>query len=190
MRNHPRRKTRWPSLLFFTDPRRTPDAAAVIARLPRGAGVVYRAFGSTDAVKVGRALLAIARRRRLVFLVGADAGLAAALGADGLHLPQRLAARRGDNARWRRRFILTAAAHDAPAIRRARAAGVEAVVVSPVFSSRSPSAGRPLGPLAFRRLRRLSRLPVYALGGVDLRSARRLQGSGAIGLAGIDMFHP
>jgi thiamine monophosphate synthase len=33
-------------------------------------------------------------------------------------------------------------------------------------------------------------LPVYALGGVDLRSARRLQGSGAIGLAGIDMFHP
>jgi thiamine-phosphate pyrophosphorylase len=159
-----------------------------MARLPRGAGVVYRAFGAADAVTTGRALRAIARRRRLVFMVGADAGLAARLGADGLHLPERLAGRRGDNARWRRRFLLTAAAHGAAAVRRARGAGVEAVVVSPVFASRSPSAGRAIGPLAFRSLCRTSGLPVYALGGINLASVRRLQGCGAVGLAGIDVF--
>ncbi len=121
-------------------------------------------------------------------MVGADAGLATALRADGLHLPERAAGRRGDISRWRRRFIVTAAAHGLAAVRRARAAGVEAVVVSPVFPSRSPSAGRPLGPLAFRTICRVGGLPTYALGGIGPDNARRLQGSGAVGLAGIEMF--
>jgi len=181
-------KTSWPALLFFTDPERTPDPVAVVARLPRGAGVVYRAFGADDAVVVGRRLVAVARRRGLVFLVGADAALAVALNADGLHLPERLAGRRGDNARWRRRFVLTAAAHGEPAIRRARLAGVQAVVVSPVFPSRSPSAGRPLGILRFCRLCRRGGLPVYALGGVGVGTIGRLRGSGAVGVAGVETF--
>jgi thiamine-phosphate pyrophosphorylase len=187
-RNHRGRKPACPRLLFFTDPARTPDAAAIVARLPRGAGVVYRAFGAADALSAGKALRAVARRRHVVFMVGADAGLAAALQADGLHLPERLASRRGDNARWRRRFLLTAAAHGLPALRRARMAGVEAIVLSPVFPSRSPSAGRAIGPLAFRTLCRAAKVPVYALGGLNLRSARRLQQSGAAGIAGVDMF--
>ena len=33
-----------PNLLFFTDPVRTPDPEAIARRLPRGAGVVVRAF--------------------------------------------------------------------------------------------------------------------------------------------------
>jgi thiamine-phosphate pyrophosphorylase len=156
--------------------------------MPAGAGAVYRAFGAKDALATGRILRAIARRRGLVFLVGADAGLAIALRADGLHLPERAAGRRGDIARWRRRFIVTAAAHGLAAIRRARTAGVEAVVVSPVFPSRSPSAGRPLGPLAFRTICRVGGLPAYALGGIGPATARKLQGCGAVGLAGIDMF--
>jgi thiamine monophosphate synthase len=31
-------------------------------------------------------------------------------------------------------------------------------------------------------------LPVYALGGVDVRAARRLAGSGAVGFAAVDAF--
>jgi thiamine-phosphate pyrophosphorylase len=122
-------------------------------------------------------------------MVGADPALATALRADGLHLPERAAGRRGDIGRWRRRFIVTAAAHGLSAVRRARAAGVEAVVVSPVFPSRSPSAGQPLGPLAFRMICRAGGLPAYALGGIDPATARRLRGSGAVGLAGIEMFN-
>ncbi|HET9185321.1 MAG TPA: hypothetical protein VFN82_04185, partial [Solirubrobacterales bacterium] len=38
-----------PSLLFFTDPVRTPDAEALAERLPRGAAIVFRAFGAPDA---------------------------------------------------------------------------------------------------------------------------------------------
>ena len=175
-----------PALLFFTDPERTPDPASIIAELPRGAGVVYRAFGRPDAKILGRALRQLARQRGVLFLVGADVPLAVALRADGIHWPQRLAARKGVNLALGRRFRLTAAAHDLPAILSAGRAGVEAVVVSPVFNSRSASAGRPLGPMRFSRLIRQTRLRAYALGGVNARTARHLGLSGACGLAVVD----
>jgi len=60
------------------------------------------------------------------------------------------------------------------------------VFVSPVFESASPSAGRPLGTLRFARMIRGAGLPVYALGGVNAASARRLTRSGAAGLAAVE----
>ena len=178
----------WPTLLFFTDPVRTPDPAAIARRLPPGSGVVFRAFGAASARAQGLELARVVRRRRLVLFVGSDPELARALGADGLHLPERDALRKGRNRALRARFWLSAAAHDEPAIRRATAAGVEALVISPVFPSRSPSAGKPLGPLRFAHLARLSDLPVYALGGVSNSTAKRLRASAAAGLAAIEAF--
>lgn len=170
-------------MLFFTDPTRTPDPAAVAARLPRGAGVVFRAFGARDALETGRILARVCRRRGLALLVGADPRLAARLGADGLHLPERLAPKAQ---RFRGRFLVTAAAHSLPAALRARRAGADALVVSPVFPSRSPSAGRPLGPRALAQLARRAKTPVYALGGVNADNARKLAATGVVGVAAID----
>jgi thiamine-phosphate pyrophosphorylase len=172
-----------PPLLFFTDPVRTPDPEGVLRQLPRGAGLVYRAFGAADAASKGHRLARIARGRGVMFFVGADAALAIALRAGGLHLPERLADRPGWILRLRRRFVVTAAAHSLPAILRARRAGVDAIVISPVFPSASPSAGRPLGPRRFALLVRAASAPAYALGGVDAVSARRLRRSAAVGLA-------
>jgi thiamine-phosphate pyrophosphorylase len=177
-----------PPLLFVTDPVRTPDPAAVAAGLPRGSGVVFRAFGAADAAARGRALAGLARRRGLMLLVGADPALARGVGAHGVHLPERLAHLAGRIRRGRPGWIVTAAAHSPPAIRRARLAGADAVLVSPVFESRSPSAGAALGTLRFAALVRAAGLPVYALGGVDMKSARRLLASGAAGIAAVDAF--
>jgi len=175
----------WPPFLYFTDPQRTPKLAGVIAMLPRGCGVVYRAFGARTAVSEGGMLIRIARRRGLTFFVGADVKLATRLGADGLHLPERAAGRRGRNLYLRKRFWLSAAAHDEPAVLRAHAAGVEAVVISAVFPSDSPSAGRAMGVFTFMRLARRARLPAYALGGVNRRTMIRLKGAGAVGVAAV-----
>ncbi|MGA0603676.1 thiamine phosphate synthase [Caulobacter sp. KR2-114] len=175
-----------PPLLFFTDPARTPDPEAVLRRLPRGAGVVFRAFGAPDALAQGRRLRAIARNRGLVFLVGADARLARALRADGVHLPERLAHTAQRLRRGRPGWRITAAAHDLPALLRARRGGVDAAVISPAFPSRSPSAGKPLGPTRLAALARAAGLPAYALGGVNGRTARRLAMSGVIGVAAVE----
>jgi thiamine-phosphate pyrophosphorylase len=155
-------------------------------RLPKGAGVIYRAFGAMDALPIAQDLRRIADSRGLVLLVGADARLAAAVGADGVHLPQRLIR---SALRLRARYpswILTGAAHDAGALHAAHLAGLDAVLTSPVFASRSPSAHGHLGPTRFARLVRQARLPVYALGGVNGVTARRLLSTGAVGLAAVD----
>lgn len=174
-----------PSLYFLTDPERTPDPARVLAALPRGGAVIYRAFGAPDAEAKGRALRRLARARRLVFLVGADAVLAARLGADGVHLPERLMARAPRLRRAHPTWLITGAAHTPRAVAMAARLKLDAALVSTVFASASPSAGRPLGPLRFAQLSRRARLPVIALGGVDAFSARRLAGSTAAGLAAI-----
>jgi thiamine-phosphate pyrophosphorylase len=173
-------------LLFFTDPARTPDPAVVAETLPRGAAVVFRAFGAADAEAVGRRLKAIARRRGLKLLVGADEKLAARLGADGVHLPERWAAKSRGLKQVHPGWIVTCAAHSPAAARRAKAFGADAAVVSAVFPSRSPSAGPPIGPVRMAQIARAAPLPVYALGGVNEKTARRLKDAGLAGLAAVD----
>jgi thiamine-phosphate pyrophosphorylase len=174
-----------PPLLFFTDPTRTPFPELVLARLPRGSAVVFRAFGAVDALAKARRLAGLARRRGVGFFVGADVSLAIAVRADGVHLPERLAHRGGANRRLGQRFIVTAAAHGLPAALSARRSGVDAIVISPVFPSASPSAGRPLGVRRFATLVRATGAPCYALGGVNVRTIGALAGSGAVGVAAV-----
>lgn len=172
-----------PPLLFLTDPERTPAPWEQAGRLPGGAGVVLRWFGRPDSEAVGRRLADICRARGLVFLVGADEGLAETLGADGLHLPERLVAQGPDIRARHATWLLTGAAHSPEALAAAAAAGLDAALLSPVFASSSPSAGAALGLETFARWTRAARLPVYALGGVTARTAPRLAASGARGLA-------
>lgn len=172
-----------PPLLFFTDPKRTPDPAAVARRLPRGTAIVYRHFGAPDAERQARALLAIARARGLKLLIGRDAALAARIGAHGAHLPEALAWRARALKRSRPGWIVTSAAHSLSAARRASG---DAVVVSVAFPSRSASAGPALGPVRLATLARTCGRPVYALGGIDNKTARRLLDTGLVGLAAVD----
>jgi thiamine-phosphate pyrophosphorylase len=175
-----------PPLVFVTDPARTPDPAAIARRLPKGSGVIYRTFGAPDAASVARGLRRVADERGLILLIGADESLASAVGADGIHLPQRLV---GDGPRLRARrpaWILTGAAHGARALKGAELAGLDAAFASPVFASRSPSAHGELGPIRFANLVRGARLPIYALGGVNHITAPRLLSTGAAGLAAVE----
>lgn len=174
-----------PPLLFLTDPARTPDPLRVAARLPAGAGVIFRGFGHPEAAEVARALARLCGERKLVLLVGQDEALAAAVGAAGLHLPQRLLAQAPHIRRRRPDWLLTGAAHDVAALDVADEAGLDAVLVSPVFPSDSPSAGEALGVARFTTLVSRSPVPVYALGGVDERAAPELRDSGACGLAAV-----
>jgi thiamine-phosphate pyrophosphorylase len=148
--------------------------------------VIYRAFGDPQAVRKGRRLMRLAHRRGLLVLVGADPSLAARIGADGVHLPERGAMSAPGVKRARPTWVVTAAAHSKAAIIRARRCDADAVFVSPVFPSASPSAGRALGALRFAALARGAGMPVYALGGVSARTVGRLTHSGVAGVAAVE----
>lgn len=175
-----------PRLWLFTDPARTPDPAALARRLPRGAGIVFRAFGAADAETIGLALAALARRRGLVLLVGADEALAARIGAHGLHLPERLTACAVRLRARRPAWVITGAAHSPRGLARAHTLKLDAAFVSVVFESRSPSALPAMGPVRLALLVRQSVIPLIALGGVNAKTAPRLDGTRVAGLAAVD----
>jgi len=172
-----------PALLFFTDPHRTPDPETIAAGLPPGSAIVYRHFGAPDGEAQARRLRHIARSRGLKLLIGLDIPLAIRIGADGVHLPERLAHRAGAVGRAHPQWLVTSAAHSLAAARRGEA---DAVVISVAFPSNSASAGAALGPVRLAARVRAAGRPAYALGGVNSKTARRLLDAGLIGLAAVD----
>lgn len=178
-----------PPALFLTDPARTPEPETIAARLPRGVGVVYRHFGAPDRKSVALRLAGICRARGLVLLIAADPALALQVDADGVHWPFRL---KGEARRWRSRFRLqTLSAHSARELRVAEGLPVDAVLLSTVFASRSPSAGAAMGAHRFARLAAGSVKPVYALGGVTAETAGRVAGwAGVAAVEGLAVFGP
>ncbi len=183
------RRRALPPLILLTDSRRLPDPLPAAAQLARGNAVILRHYDAPDREALARRLAALCRRRGVLLLVAGDWRLAWRIGADGVHLPEGLA-RRGPRS-WgagvphRPGFLVTAAAHSPPAIRRAARAGADAVLLSPVFPTASHPGAKTLGTLRFARWCRMATVPVYALGGVSRDTAPRLAGSGVAGLAGI-----
>jgi thiamine-phosphate pyrophosphorylase len=122
-------------------------------------------------------------------VVNGDAVVARDVGADGVHLGRQAgsvdAARHvcGEKA-W-----ISIAAHSDEAVRGGVAARANAVLVSPVFSTRPPSSHEPMkggrGLEALRSARSVSanQLAIFALGGVTADNARSCMDAGADGVA-------
>jgi len=176
-----------PPLLFFTDPMRTPEPWRTAGRLPAGAAVVYRHFGAADAEGVARRLRAATADRGVLLLIGLDANLAQAVGADGVHLPERAVAQATALRTARPDWLLTGAVHSGAAAQDAGSTGLDALVLSPVFTAGGASSAKPsMGLEALTQAVAAASLPVYALGGVSSETMDGLTGSGVCGIAGVD----
>lgn len=179
-----------PALILMTDQARLPDPVAAARALPRGSAIILRHTDAVARTKLGLALLPIARARGLLLLVAGDARLAAAIGANGLHLPE---ARAREAAHWRAlnsSWLITVAAHSARGLIAARRAGADAALLAPVFATPSHPGRTPLGPLKVRLMAARAGLPVYALGGVNAGTIARLKDANLAGIAAIEALVP
>jgi thiamine-phosphate pyrophosphorylase len=145
------------------------DPVTAARRLPKGSMVILRA---RDAIR--RHALAEALRTQtsgLILLASDDPVLADRL--HGLHLPEK---RARDAAHWRAlrpNWVITVAAHSGQGLRIAYA---DAVLLSPVFATKSHPKTHPLTAPRARLMARHALLPVLALGGVTARNAPLLKG--------------
>lgn len=181
-----------PRLILMTDSLRLPDPGIAIRNLPRGSAVILREMNRESRAKLARRIRPLCRCRRMRLLIANDWRLAREIAGDGLHLSEasvRRASRRWMSSR-RPGWMVTSAAHSPRAVRLAAALGVDAVLLSPVFATRSHPGAPTIGPLRFARWVRESPIPVYALGGIDVPGARRLRHSGAAGFAAIGGLLP
>ncbi|MEM1036659.1 MAG: thiamine phosphate synthase [Pseudomonadota bacterium] len=176
--------THLPPFLFLTDPVRTPTPEAEMMTLPPECGIVFRHFGDEAEIDFIHEFSTILHREGRIFLIAADPELALETGATGVHWPEK---RLKKTRHWRGKFQLqTASAHSARALRAAAKAEMDAVLLSPIFPSNSPSAGRLLSPARFRSLAESADLPIYGLGGLNMRNFNRITSSA--GIAAIDGF--
>jgi thiamine-phosphate pyrophosphorylase len=81
-------------------------------------------------------------------------------------------------------MIETTSAHGGLAIAKAARLGLDAILVSTAFASRSPSATRPLGAIRLAKLQRaFPHARLYALGGINLTTAKALSRTRICGVA-------
>ena len=162
------------------------DLMRAISQLPRGSAVVVRHYSL--ALEERRALFdqvrQAARRRGCVVLLAGDALLAKRWGADGHHSRSRSRVMAG------KRWLHSAPVHGHRELVEAVRKGADAVLISPMFATRSHPGAAPLGAVRFAALARQSLVPVIALGGVHPRHAALVRALDAAGFAAIDGLLP
>lgn len=159
-------RQRVPRLVLLTDARNDAGLERALRRLPAGSALVYRHYHLAPVAR--------AARLRVLGRIAAMRGVVVVQAGVGYGPARQLSRRAG---------LRLATAHNLREIGAAARAGAHAVLLSPVFPTRSHPDASGLGALRFNCLARLSPLPVLALGGMD---RRRLAQVRAHGFAAID----
>lgn len=174
----PPRRPALPDIWLVSDARNDAALERVMLRLPRGSGVIFRHYHLPSRERYARfaALARIGRRRGHTVVLSGTTGEARRWKAHGAYgAPETLA--HGPA------LLRLATVHSLRELGAARRARADAVLVSPVFPTRSHPRARALGPARFRLLAACAHVPVIALGGMTPDRARRL---GACKWAAID----
>ncbi|WP_052668380.1 thiamine phosphate synthase [Nitriliruptor alkaliphilus] len=167
-----------PRLLILTDRHRVRTVGGqlldtVAAAVDAGADTVLlreRDLPRNERCRLALDVAAVARRGGARFLVSSDPAMAAAAGADGLHLT----ATDPVGAGWHGRSC-----HDADALERAANTGAAYATLSPVAPTASkPGYGPTIGVEGTAELASGAPLPVVALGGIDPATAFELHEAG------------
>ena len=140
-----------------------------------------------------RAAITRARPHGAKVLINDRLDVALATGADGVHLrvtslPVTLVRQTADQ-RGRRDFLLGVSTHSLGEAQMAEAGGADFIVCGPVYDTPSKRAyGTLLGIEQFAEICRAVKLPVFALGGIELDNCFEPLRRGAAGIAAIRLF--
>jgi len=163
-------------------------AEAVKAALRGGAKVIqYRAKSSGDRLAEAKLLLAESRAFQIPFIINDDVELAAAVGAEGVHLGKDDGSILAARARLGADAIIGVSCYDSvERALEAQAQGASYVAFGRFF----PSASKPNAPCAqlstLISAKQVINLPIAAIGGITPDNGRALVEAGADVLAVID----
>lgn len=159
-----------PAIWLISDERNDARLESALRRMPRGSGFIYRHYhlGDPERWERFRTLRRVARACNHTVILADSALTATQWGADGIYgAPRTLWPTRAD-------LLHLATAHNMREIALANRLGADAVLLSPVFATRSHPGGEVLGAARFRLLAQHSLAPVIALGGMDSQRAQAL----------------
>jgi thiamine-phosphate pyrophosphorylase len=166
-----------PKTWLMTDPR-LGDLVAIIARLPRRSGIVFRHYALPEAKRrrLFEAVKRTTRAKRHLLVLADTPERARVWGADGAHNRSML----------RSYGMRTMAVHNAREVVLAKRMRADLIFVSPVFATQSHPGSQTLGRTKLGLLARGQR--AIALGGMTAKRFKSLSALKIYGWAGIDAF--
>ena len=184
-------KENLPRLILVTDETRLVDPSDKIRKLPVGSGVIFRHYNHPSRMHLANTISSICRDKGLNLIISKDVSLALRVNAAGLHLPEHEILSPSKRVMgWikSKRGISTCSCHSKKVLHLAGVLGISGALVSPVFPTPSHPAATGLGLKALASLCRTSPIPIFALGGINNKSANSVINCGVYGLAGIGGF--
>jgi thiamine-phosphate pyrophosphorylase len=166
----PKRQPALPRIWLVSDARNDAALERTLRRLPRGSGLIFRHYHLNPAERRQRfaELNRLARIRGHTVALAGGPAVARLWSADAAYGPPRSLARGPA-------ILRLVTAHSMRELAEALYARADAILLSPVFPTRSHPGQSALGPVKFRLLAARAMVPVIALGGMNERRARQLK---------------
>ena len=159
-------------------------------KIPKKSAFLLRSYKAKKRKKIAKQLLKFCKMKKLKLLIASDIKLAEDINAHGIHFPEYMIKKKNEinwgilkNIKLREDWIITTSVHSLRAIKKAEFFDIDAALLSPVFSSKSHPNEKNLGINKFEKIVKRTKLPIYALGGINIKNIRSLLETDIIGYA-------
>ena len=159
-------------------------------KIPKETAFLLRSYEVKERKKIAKQLLKFCKMKKLKLLIASDIKLAEDINAHGVHFPEYMIKKKiiinwviVKNIKLRKNWIITTAVHSLQAIKNAEFFDIDAALLSPVFSSKSHPNEKNLGINKFSKIVKKTKLPIYALGGINIKNIKSLLETDIIGYA-------
>ena len=158
-------------------------------KIPKKSAFLLRSYETKKRKKIAKQLLNFCKMKKIKLLIGSDIKLAEDINADGIHFPEYMVKKNKinwtyiKNVKSNKKWIITTAVHNIQSLKKAEELNIDAALLSPVFPSKSHPNNKSLGLNKFLKIVKKTKLPIYALGGINIKNVKSLIETDIIGYA-------
>ena len=149
-------------------------------KIPKETAFLLRSYKIKERKKIAKQLLKFCKMKKIKLLIGSDIKLAKIINADGVHFPEYMI--KENKVNWvvfkklklEKEWIVTMAAHNLKALKNGENYSIDAALLSPIFPSKSHPKKKSLGINKFSKIIKKTNMPIYALGGINVKNVKSL----------------
>tara|TARA_Y100000590_G_scaffold169214_1_gene193842 strand:+ start:902 stop:1534 length:633 start_codon:yes stop_codon:yes gene_type:complete len=178
-----------PKVIIIFDDKSFDEKKFLKLKLPKNSAFLFRSYEIKKRKKIAKELLKFCKMKKVKLLIGSDIKLAVDINADGIHFPEYMIKKNKinwsdiKNAKSTKKLIITTAVHNEKSLKKTENLDIDAALLSPVFPSKSHPNSKSLGIKKFSKIVKNTKLPIYALGGINIKNVKSLIDTDIIGYA-------
>ena len=152
--------------------------------LDKDTSIIYRNYSIKTNLNVLLKIKMLCKKKRAKFFLSKNVKLAIKLNLDGVYLPSFDNSLKSNNYHLKKKFIIIGSAHNIKEIRFKERQQVNELFISSLFKKKKTF----LGVNRFKKLSKLTKIPIIALGGINSKNISKLKLLNLKGFSGIRYF--